>query len=71
MSAPIDASELRVVGKPGGYVGLDCPECGWTWTSNDPLPLMGAVLVKAIRHTDSTHEPYPEDSLSWGPSHDR
>lgn len=71
MSAPIEPFELRVVGKPGGYVGLECPECGWTWTSSGPLPLLGTVEVAAVRHQTRSHELYPEDSFSWGPSHDR
>ena len=68
---PLDPFELRVVGKPGGYVGLDCPECGWTWTSSDPLPMLSTVEVTAVRHITQQHENIAWDLVSKGPLHDR
>jgi len=87
MSSPLDPFELRVVGQPEGYVGLACPECGWTWTSSEPVPLLGTLAATAVRHHQTAgHESYPPDAvlptipeqreppttgIDWGPSHDR
>ena len=87
MSAPLDPFESQVVGKSDGYVGLACPECGWTWTSSEPAPMLGTLAATAVRHHQTAgHISYPPDADlpaipeqreppiaidDWGPSHDR